>query len=276
MQLRRVLALLLRQYYLLRGSPARVVPLFSWVAIDIVLWGFITRYLNSVSGARFNFVPAMLGAVLLWDFMSRVMQGITTAFLEDVWSRNFLNLFASPLSVSEYLGGLVLSSIATSSIGLVVMVALATLVFGLSFFVYGAMLAAFLLVLFLFGISLGIFGSALVLRFGPAAEWFIWPIPAFISPLACVFYPLATLPHWMQWLARLIPPSYVFEGMRQILARQTAGQPLSTHAIAATPLIIGSVLALVYLFGMAGTFTSVYRHAVRTGLIARYSAETVS
>ena len=146
--LRRTSALLLRQYYLLRGSPARVVPLFSWVAIDIILWGFITRYLNSVSGARFDFVPAMLGAVLLWDFMARVMQGITTAFLEDVWSRNFLNLFASPLSVSEYLGGLVLSSIATSAIGLVVMVALATLVFGLSFFVDGAMLAAFLLVLF--------------------------------------------------------------------------------------------------------------------------------
>ena len=274
--LRRTSALLLRQYYLLRGSPARIVPLFSWVAIDIILWGFITRYLNSVSGARFNFVPAMLGAVLLWDFMARVMQGITTAFLEDVWSRNFLNLFASPLSVSEYLGGLVLSSIATSAIGLVVMVALATLVFGLSFFVYGTMLAAFLLVLFLFGISLGIFGSALVLRFGPAAEWFIWPIPAFISPLACVFYPLSTLPHWMQWLARIIPPSYVFEGMRQILSRQTGASPQAAHAMAATPLLIGSVLAVVYLLGMARAFTGVYRHAVRTGLIARYSAETVS
>jgi ABC-2 type transport system permease protein len=273
--LRRTSALLLRQYYLLRGSPARVIPLFSWVAIDIILWGFITRYLNSVSGARFNFVPAMLGAVLLWDFMARIMQGITTAFLEDVWSRNFLNLFASPLSVSEYLSGLVLSSIATSAVGLVVMVALATLVFGLSFFVYGAMLAAFLLVLFLFGISLGIFGSALVLRFGPAAEWFIWPIPAFISPLACVFYPLATLPHWMQWLARIIPPSYVFEGMRQILAKQT-NAPAAPHTIAATPLLIGSGLALVYLLLMAQAFTAVYRHAVRTGLIARYSAETVS
>jgi ABC-2 type transport system permease protein len=245
---RRTSALLLRQYYLLRGSPARVVPLFSWVAIDIILWGFITRYLNSVSGARFNFVPAMLGAVLLWDFMARVMQGITTAFLEDVWSRNFLNLFASPLSVSEYLGGLVLASIATSAIGLVVMVALATLVFG----------------------------SALVLRFGPAAEWFIWPIPAFISPLACVFYPLSTLPHWMQWLARIIPPSYVFEGMRQILSRQTGGSPQAAHAMAVTPLLIGGVLAVVYLLGMARAFTGVYRHAVRTGLIARYSAETVS
>lgn len=264
---RRTAALLLRQFYLLRGSPARVIPLFAWVAIDIVLWGFITRYLNSVSASRFNFVPAMLGAVLLWDFMARVMQGITTAFLEDVWSRNFLNLFASPLSVSEYLSGLVLSSIATSSVGLVVMIALATLVFGLSFFVYGAMLAAFLLVLFVFGISLGIFGAALVLRFGPAAEWFIWPIPAFISPLACVFYPLATLPHWMQAVARLIPPSYVFEGMRGVLMG---------HRVPGLTLALGAGLAVLYLLLMGRTFTHVYRHAVKTGLITRYSAETVS
>ena len=45
---RRVAAILLRQFYLLRGSPQRIVPLFAWAAIDIVLWGFITRYLNSV------------------------------------------------------------------------------------------------------------------------------------------------------------------------------------------------------------------------------------
>src|SRR5271170_5788932 len=123
-------AIFLRQLYLLRGSPARILPLFGWVAIDIVLWGFITRYLNSVAQSGFNFVPAILGAVLLWDFFSRVMQGVTTAFFEDVWSRNFLNIFATPLSISEYVGGLVLSSIITSSVGLIVMLVLATALFG--------------------------------------------------------------------------------------------------------------------------------------------------
>ncbi len=261
-------ACLLRQYYLLRSSPTRIVPLFAWVAIDIVLWGFITRYLNSVSSARFNFVPAMLGAVLLWDFMTRVMQGITTAFLEDVWSRNFLNLFASPLSVSEYLTGLVLSSIATSVIGLIAMVALATLAFGLSFFVYGSMLAAFLLVLFLFGISLGIFGCALVLRFGPAAEWFIWPIPAFISPSGLRLLPaLGAAP-----LDAMAGPPH----SRPAMCLKGCAGCLLGHRIAAAPLAIGSALAVLYLLLMARLFTSVYRHAVRTGLIARYSAETVS
>jgi ABC-2 type transport system permease protein len=31
----------------------------------------------------------LLGAVLLWDFFTRVMHGVTIAFFEDVWSRNF-------------------------------------------------------------------------------------------------------------------------------------------------------------------------------------------
>jgi ABC-2 type transport system permease protein len=264
---RRTSAIVLRQFFLMQESPARVVPLFAWVAIDMVTWGFITKYLNAVSGSGFNFVPSLLGAVLLWDFFIRVMQGVTTTFFEDVWSRNFLNIFATPLSISEYLSGLVLSSIATSSVGLVVMLVLATAVFGLSFFLYGALLVPYLLVLFVFGIALGVIGCGIVLRLGPASEWFIWPIPALISPFAGVFYPLSTLPGWMRWLARLLPPSYVFESMRSIVAKR-AGSPLA--------LFWGVALDLIFLLLAAWFFRSIYHHAVRTGLIARYSAESLS
>jgi ABC-2 type transport system permease protein len=263
----RVFALLLRQTYLIRGSVSRLIPLFIWVAIDIVLWGFMTRYLNSVTAAGFNFVPVLLGAVLMWDFFTRVMQGVTMAFFEDVWTRNFLNLFASPISTAEYLTGLVMSSIMTSSVGLVIMLVLATSVFGLSFFAYGSALVVFLLVLFAFGIALGIIGCSLVLRLGPSAEWFIWPIPALLSPFAGVFYPIATLPAWMQVIARLLPPSYVFEGMRAIVL----GRPFQKSSLA-----WGGVLSIVAIFLACGIFTRVYRHAVRSGLIARYSAESVS
>src|SRR5215469_4096319 len=133
----RTAAIVLRQLYLLSGSPARVVPLFAWVAIDIVLWGFITRFLSRISAPGFHIVPALLGAVLLWDFLTRVMQGVTMAFFEDVWSRNFLNIFATPLRISEYLTGLVATSIATSVIGLAVMLLLAMGAFGFSYFSYG-------------------------------------------------------------------------------------------------------------------------------------------
>src|SRR5437870_12658490 len=167
MKLSSAAAIVLRHFYLMRGSPARILPLFAWVAIDMVLWGFITKYLNAITGAGFNFVPVLLGAVLLWDFFTRVMHGVTIAFMEDVWSRNFLNLFATPLAISEYVGGLVVSSIGTSSVGLIVMLFLASAIFGLSFVSYGVSIIPFLLVLFLSGFELCLVGASLVLRFGP-------------------------------------------------------------------------------------------------------------
>ena len=105
----------------------------------------------------------------------------------------------------------------TSSIGVVVMVLLATGIFHLQLFSMGLPLIAFLTVLFVFGITLGIFASAVVLRLGPASEWLLWPLPALLSPFAAVFYPLAALPQWMQWVAHALPPAYVFEGMRALL-----------------------------------------------------------
>ena len=261
------LAILVRQYYLFRGSPVRILPVFVWIGIDIVLWGFLSRYLNSIAAPGFNLVPALLGAVLLWDFFTRVMQGVTMTFFEDVWSRNFLNVFATPMSVADYLAGLVLSSVATSSVGLLFMIVLATTVFGLPFFSYGLAVLPFILVLFLFGIALGIVGCSMVLRLGPSAEWLIWPIPALVSPFAGVFYPLSTLPAWMRGVSWALPPSYVFEGLRSIVSGQSVSPGM---------LLAGVCLAIVYIGLACWFFVRTYRHAVRTGLLARYSAESIT
>jgi len=128
-------------------------------------------------------------------------------------------------------------------------------------------MAEFLAVLFVFGIAFGIFASGIVLRLGPAAEWFIWPLPALISPFAGVFYPISTLPRWMQMVSTVLPPSYVFEGVRRVAA--------GGHAAPAT-LLTALSLAMVYLVLACWFFTSVYRRAVETGLIARFSAESLS
>ena len=267
MRIRRSLAVLLRQFYLVRGSVSRLLPLFVWAAIDIVLWGFITKYLDQVAAPGSRFVPTLLGAVLLWDFLQRVMQGVTMTFFEDLWSRNFLNVFATPMLIGEYLLGLVLSSVATSLVGLVVMLIVAAAGFGLSFAMYGAAVLPFVLVVWLFGIALGVVGAAVVLRLGPSAEWFVWPIPALVSPFVGVFYPIATLPAWMQAVARILPPSYVFESMRGMVAGRAPDMRM---------LALGALLALAYVVAACVLFARIHRYAVRTGLIARYSAESVS
>lgn len=266
MKFQRTYAIALRHFYLIRGSLSRVLPLFVWAAIDIILWGFISKYLSHATESGLHFVMQFLGAVLFWEFFIRILQGVTMAFLEDVWARNFLNIFASPLTIPEYLAGLVISSIATSMVGIVVMLFLACAVFGLSFLSYGLMLFPFLFTLFFFGIAMGIMGCSVVMRFGPSSEWFVWPIPAMIAPFVGVFYPISTLPVWMQWFSYLLPPSYVFEGMRAIVANQPVPE---------MGLLVAVLLSALYILFACLLFTRVYRHALKTGLIARYSAETL-
>src|SRR4051812_26053072 len=121
MNLRRSQAIALRYLLLLKDNPTRSFQIIIWSLLDILLWGFLTKYLDSVGAAGFSFVPVLLGAVVLLSFFTRSQQGMSTPFLEDVWSRNLLNYFASPLSIAEYLTGFVAISTITSTAGIIIM-----------------------------------------------------------------------------------------------------------------------------------------------------------
>ena len=266
MNFNRTFAIVLRYFYLLRGRPQRTFQIFIWSTVDIVLWGFITKYLGSLGVGELNFTTVLLGALIFWQLITRVQQGFITVYLEDVWSRNVLNLFASPMKISEYLTGITLTTFATSALAVTFGTALAMFLFGVSLPPIGLPLIALVLILVGFGTSLGILSACLILRFGPSAEWFAWPVPALMQPFVGVFYPIAVLPVWMQWVAHTLPPSYVFEGLRSLFAGGT---------IEPRFLLIGLVLTGIYLFIAGAIFMLTFRWAVRSGAIARFSAENV-
>jgi len=264
MNISRIYAIFIRQLFLVKSNPTRLASIFLWIIISVIQWGFITKYLGAFGQATFSFVNVVLGAVILWEFTNRVEYGIMTTFLEDIWSNNFINIFASPLKIKEYISGMVLTSIATAAIGFLIMISIAGLGFGYDIFKIGILLLPFIFILFLFGVALGIFASTLIFRLGPAAEWLVWPIPIVLSIFCGVFYPIATLPYSLQVVAKLIPASYVFEGARSIL---------SSNAFPISNLFIGGLLAIIYLLLAYRLFISVYRRNLKNGGIARFSAE---
>ena len=267
MNFSRTLALPLRYWYLISGYPQRAMQIFVWGTFDIVLWGFVTKYLGTLGEPAMNFTSLLLGALIFWQLISRIQQSFVTIYFEDIWSRNLLNIFASPMSVPEYLTGIVIASFVTSLVAFTFGTSVAVLVFGLALPHFSLSIVLLVATLVLFGISLGIFSAALVLRLGPSAEWFAWPIPAVMQPFVGVFYPIAVLPGWMQWVAHALPPSYVFEGLRAIFSGGEINLAASVFALA---------LAFLYLLLAGFVFVRTYRWAMRMGAIARYSAESFS
>lgn len=267
MSISRIYAIFLRQYYLIKSNPVRLAGMFVWLLFAIIQWGFISKYLGTFGQATFGFINVILGAIILWEFMGRIQAGIMTSFLEDIWSQNFFNFFASPLKISEYLAGLVLTSIVTGIIGMVIMTAVAGVGFGYNFFKIGLMLIPFIMILFIFGMAMGIFITGLIFRLGPAAEWLGWPIPFILSIFAGVFYPISVLPFPLQIFSKMIPASYVFESMRIIFTDEGFSSRVGLN------LLIGAGLALFYLIVMYIFFMRVYRRNLKNGNLARFSAE---
>lgn len=267
MNLSRIYSIYIRQWFLIKGNPIRLVNTFLWLLIEIVQWGFISKYIGTFGQASFSFVTVILGAIILWEFMSRLQQGIMTAFLEDIWSDNFINFFASPLVIKEYLAGLILSSMMTTATGLVIIPIISGLFFGYNILVIGLMLLPFIFILFIFGMAIGIFICSIILRFGPTAEWLAWPIPFLLSIISCVFYPLATLPGLLQIVAKLTPAVYIFESLRQVVAGGPINPALWHN------LFIAGAEAILYLVVSYWFFMRIYRRNLKSGGISRFSAQ---
>ncbi len=266
MKPKRIYAVFLRQLYLLRNNPTRLAGNFVWLTIAIVQWGFISKYLGSLGQANFNFITVILGALILWEFLTRIQQGVMMAFLEDIWSNNLINYFASPLRISEYSLGMVASSIVTGLLGFLIMSIIAGLGFGYNIFIIGLSLIPFMGVLFIFGMAMGIFISAAIFLLGPTAEWLGWPIPMILSLISGVYYPIDTLPASLYLVAKLFPPAYIFETLRAQL------EQAATLSMAFGNFIVGLGLALFYLFLSYRFFLMVYRQNLKTGKLTRFNA----
>ena len=253
---RRIGAIVLRHWYLLRSSWPRLLDLIYWPAVQMFMWGFLQLYIGQNSGFFARAGGTFIGAVLLWDILFRGQLGFSVSFLEEMWSRNMANLMMSPLKPIEFVIALMIMSIVRLAIGLVPVSLLAIAFFGFNLYALGIALVAFFANLMLTSWAVGVFVSGLVLRNGLGAENLAWTIMFIFLPLTCVYYPVAVLPTWLQYAAWALPPTYVFEGMRALLIDHVFRADLMVWAVA---------INVVISFAAAVAFLALLKSARRNG-----------
>lgn len=228
MKLHRITALIVRHLYLYRRSLPRIMEIFYWPFLDLVIWGFITLYLARYQSQVPGFVTFFLGALILWDMLFRSQQGITISFLEELWARNLMNLFASPLKPSEFLAATMAMSMMKVTIVSIVMAGCALFFYSYNILVVGVWLMPFVLNLVVTGWIIGVLTTSLIMRFGQEAEVLAWSMVFLFQPISCVFYPMEVLPKWLQMIAMANPAAHIFEGMRAVLG--TGASPIGNLA----------------------------------------------
>ncbi len=221
MNITRIYGLFLRHFYLITRSFPRILDLIYWPSIQITLWGFISNFFAAHSSYYSGAVGVILSCAILYDFLFRTSIGFNMLFLEEIWSRNFTNLFIAPMKISEIITALVVTALIRALIGLIPAILLTSPLFGISILNLGLPLAFLFLSLYIFGITLGLFVSAGLLRFGPSFENIAWSTMFLLAPFGCIYYPVEILPEIFQSIAFALPLVYIFEETRSILVNGT-------------------------------------------------------
>lgn len=254
----RVGAMVLRHVYLYRGSWPRLLELAYWPIMQVVLWGFITEFFVTHSEWLVQASGALIAAVLLWDVMFRGQLGVSVSFLEELWARNLGQLFVSPLRPYELVASLMTISMLRTVVGLAPATLVAYLLYHYSIYDLGLPLLAFFLNLIVFSWAIGMAVCALLLRYGLGAESLAWVSIFALAPLSAIYYPVATLPEWLQPVAWSLPAAHVFEGMRAVMFDGAFRPDLLAGAVG---------LNALWLLAGAGLFMLAFRAARRRGLL---------
>ncbi len=260
MKFHRIYALLVRHLYLYQRSLPRIMDLFYWPVMELLLWGFLSLYLAKLNASGFNAVTVLLGAIIFWDLFSQSQKAVSISFLEEVWERNFLNIFVTPLRVSEFLASTFLLGVIRIISVSIIMGLLAFLFYHFNFFLFGFALIPFMANLLLFGFSIGLFTNAIILRYGSSAQILAFGLIMLIQPFSAVFYPVTVLPAMLQPLSYIFPSTYVFEGMRAVLAT----------GILPTDLLLGALVTnALYLVLMIWFFYRMFAYVKRAGKLLK-------
>ncbi|HEX2528750.1 MAG TPA: ABC transporter permease [Geminicoccus sp.] len=259
LSLRRIRGVFRRHWYLLTASWPRLLDLVYWPTVQVILWGFITRFLATESSLVANAAGIFLSAVLLWDVLFRGQLGVSLGFLEEMYARHFGHLFTSPLRPYEHVIAVFLIALIRVMLGVGGAALLAIPIHG--FWIGGALgwsTIAFMAVLMGFGWAIGLMISGTVMRLGMGAESLAWAAIFLIQPISGVFYPIETLPQWLQTIAWCLPTGAVFEGMRAVVVDGRFDTGLFFWALA---------MLAVWLAIAAGVYTLLFQSVRRRGLL---------
>lgn len=217
MNLTRVSGIILRHLSVYRSNLARLNELILWPFFELLLWGFFGTYVSQLSSLGYV-VAVLLGALLLWTVFARVQQSIAVSFLMELWSRNLMNIFVTPISIAEYLTALMIFGLLKVLFVSALMWALTWGFYQINLLTIGPALVPLAVALILFAWAVGTFITGIVLRFGQGAESIAWMFAFFLQPFGAVFFPLSVYPPWLQSILWWIPLPHIFEALRSVFA----------------------------------------------------------
>ena len=252
----RIWAVFLRYFYAFWKFDT-LCDLFYWPALDIFLWGITSIWIQQSQGTLPNFAIAILTGLVFWQLIWRGNYEVTINLLLEFWNRNLVNLFSTPLRLSEWVISVMLVGIAKVFIHILFCALLVWVAYAMDIFDVGWAFIPYCVSLILSSWFIGFLSAAVIVYYGQRLQMLAWITAYLFAPFSAVYYPVTALPEWAQKIAYCLPMTYIFEGMRDSLYH---------HQFSLSNLITSFILNAVYLVLSLLFFLFMYEKSRAKGL----------
>ena len=214
-KIKRAFAVIMRHFSAMT-NPFKLINQLYWVALDIVIFGFMAKSINGSIGSGFDVATICLLANLsLWYIIPRAAIGMALTLYEDLTDSSFVGLMATPLTIFEWLFAQIFIALICSAINFAMGFACIKFLFGFNIFSIGFTVVPIIISLIISSWILGICLVSFLMFFGKKASTSIYSIAWVLIPFSGVFYSVKMLPQFCQSIAYWIPMYHIFDGLTQ-------------------------------------------------------------
>lgn len=261
MKTSRIYAIVLRNLYTFRRNYDRWFDAFYWSIMDLVIWGITTNYIGHLNPSYAKITIIVISGITFWFIVTRSQYETNVALLEDIWSRNMLNIFISPLKFFEWIIGVVVIGVIKAIITFTVASCVAFVLYKVQIVSFGLWIPLLIVSLLMTGWWVSFLITAAILRYGSRIQTFAWTLIVLLAPFSGIYYPISTLPKWAQVISQFLPTTYVFTSIRDLVL---------TGKVDPMNIVISFLLNFVYIcIGISLLYIG-YKKLVERGMLQLY------
>ena len=258
MRLNKINALIFRDYIILTRAKWRVVETIYFPLTTIIIWGFFALYSKELAVEAGLIV---LVVNIFWNFAYIAQSTANMQIMEDIWAGSLKQLFLSGITEFDY----IIARLFTATIMSILVMGL---ILGISALFIPAMIAhpVYIVVLsaitLIGSLALAVLVAAFNVSTGREYGFVAWTALQIFILLSAPFNPISLFPKFLQYVAYLMPFTFIFEAARMLVLQ---GQVSNV-------LLLKSLISVLAYFIIAWpVYYFAFKRARRTGILAKLS-----
>lgn len=213
LRLNKIKALIYRDFIILTRAKWRLVEAIYFPITTIIIWGFFALYSKQIA-VEAGLIVLVIN--IFWNFAYVAQSTVNLQVMEDTWSGSLKQVLLSGINEFEYLFSRLITA-TIISIAVMFLILLFSFAFMHEILAQPLLLAALTLITLIGSLALAVIIAAIYIFSGREYGFLAWTALQLFILLSAPFNPIDIFPKIMQYIAMIMPFTFIFEAARNLV-----------------------------------------------------------